>query len=100
MKNKIEITMAIWDNKLDTVERQDILLYCERALLKTWNDFKNGPCSVKIAERWWGGFTATVSWDDWFYPVTAFLKSYNQKLCRLHYWNREDEPLEMKWEIE
>lgn len=100
MERTIKIEMTIWDNELDKTGKQDVLLYCERALLSTWNEFKNGNAKVKIEERWWGGFTAIVSWDDWYYPVTAFLKTYNRKLCRLHYWNRNDEPLEMNWKIE
>ena len=99
MEHTVKIEMTIWDTTLDQAEEQDVLLYCERALLSTWNEFKNGDAKIKL-ERSWSGFTAIVSWDDWFYPVTAFLKSYNRKLCRLHYWNRKDEPLEMRWKIE
>lgn len=99
MMKRIEIAMEIWDNDISTEDKQHILLYCEHALRKTWNLYNNPPAPIKVTERWWGGWTAEILWDDWFQPATCFLHSYNDQLRRLHYWNREDEPLVMHWSI-
>lgn len=100
MKKTLKIEMEIWDNTNTTEEKQDILLYCEHVLLKAWSYYKNPHCEIKIIDRYWAGFTAIVTWDDWWLPATEFLRIYNRKLCRLHYWNRDDDSLIMKWDLQ
>lgn len=100
MKRKIVMKMTIWDNETTTEQKQDVLLYCEHAIAKTLDQYYGCPLQYKVTQRYWAGFTAEIEIDDWYWPVTTFLKSYNCKLCRLHYWNRDDEPLEWNYTIE
>ena len=97
MMKRIEIAMEIWDNDISTEDKQHILLYCEHALRKTWNLYNNPPAPIKITERWWGGWTAEIEYSP-YVEMRALLRHYNDKLCRLHYWNRHDEPLVMYWD--
>lgn len=96
----ITITMEIWDNDITTAEKADILNYCEHAALKTWSLFKNGPVSIKATERTKNTITMELDWGGWFITAGTFLKVYNRRLNRLHYWNRTDEPLVMHWNLE
>ncbi len=96
---KITVEMSIWDNTTCTAEKQDVLLYCEHAMLKTWGIWYNRPAAIKITTRWWGGFTAEIQWDGQQIDPLTFLRTYNRRLNRLHYWRRNDEPLVMEWNV-
>ena len=81
--------MTIWDNENSTEEKAEILLYCERALLKTAREM---GCNVRIINRWWGGFDADIPKN------IVLIRRYNRRLNRLHYWCRNDEPLVMNYD--
>ena len=85
----MKLEMTIWDNDSTVEEKQEVLLYCERALLKTAHEMR---CTVKITNRWWGGFDAEIPMN------TVLIRRYNRRLNRLHYWCREDEPLVMDYD--
>lgn len=90
----LKIEWNIWDNNNTTFDKQEILNCLERKLHKTAREYWYAP-RVKIENRFWGGFTAVVETDR---PV-EFLNDYIKKIHRLHYWSREDEPLELHWEL-
>lgn len=97
MMNKVKVRMEIWDNDNTTEDKQEILLYCERALNKVL-DYSNTPLlQYKITERWWGGWTAEIHFSEYI-PILSLLRRYNDKLNRLHYWTRSDEPMVMYWD--
>lgn len=92
----IKIEMTVWDNDTTVTEKAEILTTCENLLTKTYNQMINPPTMVKVTNRWYAGWTAEIEWrGDW----AELLKAYNKKLCRFHYWNRDDEPLQMEWDI-
>ena len=97
MMNRMKIRMEIWDNDNSTEDKQEILLYCERALNKVLEYSNTSMLRYKITERWWGGWTAEIEYSP-YVEMRALLRHYNDKLCRLHYWNRHDEPLVMYWD--
>lgn len=98
---RITITMEIWDNDITTAEKADILNYCEHAAQKTRNLFKNGTAPIRATERTKNAITMELDWEDWYYfTPDTFLRAYNRRLMRLHYWNRADEPLVMYWNLE
>lgn len=84
----MKLELRIWDTN-SIAEKQDILLYCERAILKTWREEFDvlPPIRVKHEKN---AITVTL-------PAEAsneyFLRRFNLRLIRLHYWNRSDEPL-------
>ena len=84
---KIEVT--IWDNGLTDVERQEELLFVERAIMNTWRDYHAGE-RVKITDRSWCGFTATIDRLDtnfWHDSPSTFLSRLMERMNRLHYYN-------------
>ena len=95
----IHFEFTIWDNQKSVEDKQEILLYCEHAIRKTLSYYFNPPHSYKIINRFWGGFDAEIEYDDTVWEVRYFLRNFNRRLMRLHYWNRNDEPLEWNYEI-
>ena len=81
MKN---IEMTIWDNTITNIERNDVLLYCERAMNKTC---RLNDCKVKVTDRWACGITFEVD-SPYFYRIA---RQYNNRLNRLHYWGELNE---------
>ena len=102
MKTIITIIMTIWDNDLTDFDRNDILRYCENALLDTWDRLTWHKAPEVRLERERNGFKATIPWETtghgrW--DATHFLKIYNDRLMKYAYWNRLDEPLVMEWDL-
>lgn len=83
----LNIEMTIWDNTTCTAEKNDVLRYCERALIKTWAEWYGDPAPIMLEQRTWYGFIAKVPLSD-ADETYAFLARYNQRLNRLHYWHR------------
>lgn len=98
----LNIKMTIWDNAISNAEKNDILHYCERALVKTWTEQYNGPAPIALEQRTWFGFIAKVPFADCD-KAHAFLTQYNQRLNHLHYWSKlnenHDECLVMEYEV-
>ena len=94
----INITMTVWDNAMSAEEKQAVLLYCERAACKLYNENRNGPTAVK-AERSKTWTDLSIKWDNGFMTAVDFLHEYNRKLCKLPLWN-DGERLCMEWTIE
>ena len=96
---KIEIRMTDWNNEHCAAEHQDVLLTCEHLLMKAAAHY---GLMAKATER----SACTLAMEIEFAPVllpfyspTDLLHAYNRRLWRYHYWNREDEPLVMEWNI-
>lgn len=104
MKTIITVEMSIWDNNLTDFDRNDILRYCENALLDTWDRLTwNKAPEVRLVERWRGGFKAIIPWENpghGHWDAAHFIKTYNNRLMKYAYWNRPDEPLVMEWNFE
>lgn len=89
----LHIEMTIWDNSTSVTEKADTLLWCEHAINKIAREY---DVAVKMIERFWAGFTAEINIDPC--DEIAFVRAYNRKLCRLHYWCKEDStPLWMNY---
>lgn len=99
---EIEVEITLWDNDTTTAEKADTLLWVEHALTRTAEMyFSRGDMMVKLTSRWWGGFTAIVRWRDLggIWDPECYLKTLCSELNYLHYWRREDEPIQMEWKI-
>lgn len=94
----MKITMTITRNTLTTEEKQDLLLYCERAAIRTWTENRNGQAQVKVqrSKTW---ITMDITWTPtWIMNEVDFLKAYNRKLWKLPEWN-DDDTMEMEWSL-
>lgn len=94
----MKIDMTIWDNDTTTAEKQEILLFCEHALNRAWNDLYSKPVQIKY-DRWFAGFTAEITGDV---DLPALVKSYNRRLNHFAPWRelRDGEEvlvMEIEW---
>lgn len=85
----LSIEMTIWDNTINTMDKNAILLFCERALLKVWREQNNGCAAIKITNRAKSWFIAEVPLEG--ERAIYFMHNYNRKLNHLHYWREVDE---------
>lgn len=97
------IDFTLWDKSLqgktNDAERQEILLYVERALNNTWRDYHNGE-GVKVLERSWCGLTVAVADLDntyWRDTPSLFVRRFMSRLHRLHKLYSGNDLFEVNW---
>ena len=91
----MKLDMTIWDNTTTKEEKQEILLYCEHALLKACREQLGEMPKIEIT-RFWYGFSANIDtkeiwtgWtDEWKHKL---IRKYNHKLNHLAYWRKLDD---------
>ncbi len=81
----IKATMTVWDNTMTVFEKQDILLYCERAMRKACG-YNYGKMTVSERKKTSITFEISAHYE----AMQWLLNDYNERLNRLTAWRKEN----------